>query len=139
VFFTDSNTPSLSGCHGLPLGLTDTPNAKPGNCMYDAPGEYLSTYGINNSITLSDFCVLQSTTWSCAKSHGSTLTWVDVVFSRPDAEPFISSSKTGGYSSSYSQECVSLTAPGATTPRYVSVSTSGEINPAAACCGAACP
>jgi prepilin-type N-terminal cleavage/methylation domain-containing protein len=139
IFFTDTNPVSTTGCHPAPLGLTTTPDAKPGNCMYDAPGEYLSTYNVNNGVTISDFCVLQSTTWSCAKSHGSTLTWMDIVFSRPDAQPFFSSSKTGGWSSSYAQACVSLTAPNATNPRYVSVSASGEINPTAACCGAACP
>ncbi len=137
IFFADSYPPIGSSglCHPPPSGDAYAPDAKPGNCTYDPSNDVtVNTYNLNNGITIANFCVHDSSTgsWSCAASNGSTLSSADVVFSRPNPDPFISAN--GGYSPSYDEMCLALAAPSGNAERFVSIYPSGEIDPNATSC-----
>ncbi len=133
IFFEDSYPPlpQSSACHPNTLG-SDTPAAKPGDCVYTLGRDIqTSTYSLNNGITIADFCVRNGSSWSCANSHGAGLSSLDVVFARPNPTPFMSAN--GSYVSGYNEACLSLTSSSGGA-RYVSVSASGEIDPHAVSC-----
>lgn len=134
VLFSDAYpAPSTSSvCH--PITDATTPDALPGNCSYDAAqGERITSYLLGNGLTISDFCAQTSGAWSCANSHGSTLSSLDIVFSRPNPEAFMS--VNGSYSVLFpaTNACITLSAP-AGGERYISVSQSGAITASAASC-----
>lgn len=131
VFADTYPAPSTTSvCH--PIFDASAPSALPGNCVYDgAYGEQIITYKLNNGITISNFCTLSRGDWSCATGNLVTL---DVVFSRPNPDPFVS--VNGQYAASYpvSEVCLSFTS-NTGGARYVSVAASGAISAGAASCG----
>ena len=132
TFFADTYpSPSTnSQCH--PTADTSAPNAQPGNCSYDsAQGEQVTTYRMGNGITISNFCVDVLGSFECAQ--GGDLTVLDIVFARPNPDPFMS--VNGVYEASYpiSAACVTLTSPQGGA-RFVSVGASGEITANATSC-----
>jgi len=102
-------------------------DAQPGNCNYD-PGQdvVVSSYALGNGITVSDFCAISSGTWSCANSGSGNLTSLDIVFARPNPDPFMS--VNGVYSSSLpvTNACITVASPQGGL-RFVSVLASGKI------------
>lgn len=130
VFADTYPGPSTSSvCH--PTLDASAPSAQPGNCIYDPEqGERIITYKLNNGITISNFCTYALGSWSCATGNLSTL---DIVFSRPNPDPFVS--VNGQYSSSYpvTQTCLAFTSTGGGA-RYVSVAASGAITATATSC-----
>ncbi len=139
TLFADTNSPSVDGCHSIPLasrGVTDAPDAKPGNCVHDT-GELVTTYALGNSITVSDFCAFGSGSWSCAHSNGKVLSSLDVVFSRPNPDPFIS--VNGTYvTPPMTAVCIRVTSLQGGF-RHVSVSASGAITADASPNTSQCP
>lgn len=123
ILFAD-NTPSPSafGCHGLPPGGATAPDARPGDCMYES-SEGVTVYNLNNGITVSDFCAYVLGNWSCASTG---LTSLDVVFARPDPNPFINGNGT--------RACLTLTSADGSSHRFVTVSASGAISANATSC-----
>ncbi|MEK7179471.1 MAG: prepilin-type N-terminal cleavage/methylation domain-containing protein [Patescibacteria group bacterium] len=118
--------PSTSSvCH--PISDSSAPNAQPGNCSYEpSQGEKVTSYTLGNGIIVSDFCAYALGSWSCAYAHGGGLTALDIVFARPNPEPFMS--VNGSYSASFpiTAACFTITSPqeGA---QYISVAASGQI------------
>lgn len=120
-----------SACHPNPN--PSAPNARPGNCVYDAnQGEKVTGYTLGNGITISDFCAYTPNTlsWSCASG---SLTSLDIVFSRPNPDPFMS--VNGYYSATFpiTKACIALTSQQGGA-RFVSVAASGEITANASSC-----
>ena len=134
ILFADSYpVPSTSSiCH--PTVDVSAPDAKPGNCAYEPlQSETITKYTLGNGVTISDFCAKTSGTWSCATSNGLGLVSLDIVFSRPNPTPLMSTN--GNYSSIFpvTNACISLTSRSGGT-RFISVSSSGQISPTAASC-----
>lgn len=113
-----------------------TPDCKSGDYVYtgnDAPP--LQTYTFGNAITIKDFCTYNGT-WTCTYAHDGYSagdTSMDIVFSRPNPNPFIG--VNGAYSGTFpvTMACITLTSPQGTL-RYVSVSSSGQITANALSC-----
>ncbi|TSC71255.1 MAG: Protein containing Prepilin-type cleavage/methylation, N-terminal domain [Parcubacteria group bacterium Gr01-1014_49] len=124
LFADTSPAPNASNCHGLPAGGASAPDAKPGNCTYDT-GEKVMDYNLGNGITVSDFCAYSFGAWACAYAQGGGLTELDIVFSRPNPEPFINVNGT--------RACIALSSPQGGA-RFVSVGASGEITADASSC-----
>ena len=78
TLFADTNLPNAATCHGLPTGGASAPDAQPGNCIYDGASEQVTDYMLGNAVTVSDFCAYALGSWTCAASHGSTLTSLDM-------------------------------------------------------------
>ncbi len=146
TLFADTNSPA-DGCHPLPpasRGGANAPDAKPGNCFYDVsivnasgvPIERVTDYTLGNGITISDFCARGSGGWSCANSNGNSLLSLNVVFARPNPDPFIS--VNGAYSGLFTAACIRVTSPQGGF-RYVSVVASGAITADASPSTSQCP
>lgn len=125
TLFADSQpAPNANNCHGLPIGGASAPDAKPGNCIYDGPnsGEKVTTYELGNGMTISDFCVYTFGAWSCASEN---LLVLDVVFARPNPDPFINREGT--------KACLTISSPQGDS-RFISVLPSGAITVDASSC-----
>ncbi len=125
TLFADSQPiPNENNCHGLPIGGVAAPDAKPGNCVYDGPnsGEKVITYTLENNIIVSDFCVYTLGSWSCASGN---LLALDIVFARPNPDPFINIQGT--------KACLAISSSQGGS-RFVSVSASGAITVYASSC-----
>lgn len=132
ILFADRYpSPSTSSvCH--PTTDATSPSALPGNCAYDGDqSELVSTYELGNKVTVSDFCAQTAGSWSC-KSSGA-LSSLDIVFSRPNPAPFISSN--GLYSAAFpaTGACITLASSQGGT-RHISLAASGQISANAASC-----
>ncbi len=126
-------SPSVSSvCH--PINDVSAPNAQSGNCSYESgQGEKVTSYALGNGITISDFCAYSTSSWSCAYALGGGLSSLDIVFARPNPEPFIS--VNGSYSASFpaTSACLTVSSPQGGA-HYISVSASGQINANAVSC-----
>ncbi len=128
------SNPSLL-CHAPPPDPTG-PDALPGNCAYDSSqGERVSDYTLGNNITILDFCAYNGV-WLCTYAHdgySGGVSSLDVVFARPNADPFMSMNGSYNSSSPVTKACVTVTSPQGTS-RFVSVAQSGEITANAPSC-----
>lgn len=124
---------TFSVCH--PTADASSPEAKPGNCVYDSTqGEKIADYILGNGIYVKDFCAYAGS-WSCASTNGSTLTSLDIVFSRPNPDPLIATN--GAYSAvtPATAACLDIASPVAGgIDRFVSLGASGQIIANAASC-----
>ncbi len=109
-----------------------TPDCKPGDHVYTEGDTTVQAYKLGNGMTVSDICAYSLGSWSCA-SEG--LTSLDIVFSRPNPDPFMS--KDGSYSEDpafrVTAACLVISSPQGSS-QYVSVGSSGQINANAASC-----
>ncbi|MCX6787707.1 MAG: type II secretion system protein [Candidatus Kaiserbacteria bacterium] len=124
LFADTSPGPNASNCHGLPAAGASAPDAKSGNCTYD-PGEKVMDYVLGNNIIVSDFCAYSFGGWSCAYAQGGGLSSLDIVFARPNPDPFINIQGT--------KACLTISSPQGGT-RFISVAASGEITAKAPSC-----
>ncbi len=134
TFFADTYpAPStLSVCHFTndPSG----PDARPGNCTYEsAQGEKVVDYALGNGITISDFCANPGGSWSCAYANGGGLSSLDIVFARPNPDPFISVNGTYSDVSPATGACIAVTSPQGGA-HFVSIAASGQISANATSC-----
>lgn len=123
---------TLSICH--PTNNASAPDARPGDCVYEsAQSEKIVEYILGNGITVSDFCAYAVGSWSCAHSNGSSLSSLDIVFARPNPDPFMSAN--GSYSSAFpvTAVCLAITSPQGGA-HFISVAASGQIIASAASC-----
>lgn len=87
VFADVNQTPFYAEC---PLGLANTPEAKPGNCLYDGTSEILTTYHLNKGFRIHNFCGIRYS--NNARACGSDTQWsgLDITFLRPNTEAIMS-------------------------------------------------
>ncbi|MFZ3043507.1 MAG: type II secretion system protein [Minisyncoccia bacterium] len=126
--------PSTSSvCH--PTSDASAPNARPGNCVYEsAQSEKVSDYVLGNGVTVNDFCAYALGSWSCAHAQGGALSSLDIVFARPNPDPFISTNGSyPGAATAATAACLSLTSPQGGT-QFISLTSSGQITANAAAC-----
>jgi len=125
--------PSVSSvCH--PALDASAPSAQPGDCSYEpSQGEKVLNYTLGNGITIGDFCAYALGNWSCAGAHGGGLSALDIVFARPNPEPFMS--VNGSYTTTFpvTTACIILTSPQGGS-QYISVGSSGQITANASPC-----
>jgi prepilin-type N-terminal cleavage/methylation domain-containing protein len=114
-----------SVCH--PTDDASSPSAQTGNCAYDSnQGEQVITYTMGNRISMSDLCAYAGG-WSCG------LTSLDIVFTRPNPDPFISENGVYDAGSPVTRACITLTSPQGGA-EYVMVEASGAISANAPSC-----
>lgn len=119
-----------------PAASCTKPNCKPGNYAYTVGSDSLvRIYSLGNNITISDFCAY-TTSWSCTYAHDGAsggLTSLDIVFVRPNPNPFMSGNGIYSQALPITNACLRLSSTQGTA-RYVSVSLAGEISPIATSC-----
>ena len=89
-----SDTLRTQGVPGwCPTGAVGTPEAKPGNCLFDDAQEIVSTFNLNKGFSIGDFCgITPGGQKYCASTNLSTL---DIVYLRPNTESVITGTRTG--------------------------------------------
>jgi hypothetical protein len=110
-----------------PLGLPGTPEAKPGNCRYDAgQDQIVQTFTFERGFTMSDVCVKNGTS-----ALDCSVTGVDIVFMRPETRAVITAANGASYTCAELHIAAPGNAPIAT--RVVRVSQLGEISVGQSC------
>mgnify|MGYP001611851926 FL=1 len=125
-------SPNPSTCHGVPATGSDSPEAKYGNCQYDSSrSEKVKDYNLENNIYISDFCIYTLGSWSCTYAHDGAaggLTSLDIVFARPNPDPFINRNRNG-------KACIAISSrQDISRRRFISVTESGQITANASSC-----
>ncbi len=132
--FADSYPlPSASApCH--PATDTLAPDAKPGDCAYN-PGQEgppaATPFTLGNGMTITDFCVTYAV--GSPECASGSLTSLDIVFVRPNPQPYMSVNGTYAAGSPVTSACLALTSPQGGA-RFVSIALTGEINSSATSC-----
>jgi len=104
--------------------LCTRPDCKPGDHIYSAEDKLVQTYMLGNGITIADFCALpDQQQWQCLST--GDLSALDVSFSRPNPDAFITANSST-FVTSYTKACLVVMASNGAS-RFVSVAASGEI------------
>lgn len=122
ILFSDIDPPpSGLSCYGaLPPGGATSPDAKYGDCIYTAGSDIqASTYTLGNGIFIEDFCAYSVGAWTCANALGGGLAALDILFARPNPDPFINGDRTG-------MACITISSADGGF-RYIWVGTAGAI------------
>lgn len=126
TLFADT-APGLAAPANCPLGTPGTPEAKPGNCRYDAADGVVSDYSFSRGFTVTQFCGKAGLTKYCS-TDAAPLTTLDLVFTRPNTSTTISGLVNGSSLTSFS--CAEITLADATkqATRTIRISSIGEIS-----------
>lgn len=113
----------------FPAVSCTAPDCRPGDYVYTSGSDALmQTYTLGNGITVSDFCARLGATVACAYANGGGLTSLDIVFSRPNPDAFVTAN-----GSPYTDACLAVTSPQGGF-RYISVGSAGGITANASSC-----
>ncbi|MEJ0053930.1 MAG: prepilin-type N-terminal cleavage/methylation domain-containing protein [bacterium] len=140
-FYADVNpVPGISGnCHCADTNCAALPDAKPGNCVYDASygtpvrSELVSQYTFGSGISVKDFCGTAASGGAthCAAAAPNDLRALDIVFVRPNTQVTLTATQNNGTRLPLSQATVYLGA--GTGQRCVTVSAIGQVSVPLAC------
>ncbi|MBU6321362.1 MAG: hypothetical protein KGI78_01840 [Patescibacteria group bacterium] len=132
IFFSDSYPAAPSACHPTPPAGASAPDAKWGDCVYEAGQDSIvTTYALNNGLTVSDVCAYASGARYCVSA--GTLSRLDVTFVRPDPTPFMAKDGVYNASAPITSACITLTSPQGGA-RSIAVALTGEIDANVASC-----
>jgi prepilin-type N-terminal cleavage/methylation domain-containing protein len=111
------------------LAAAGSPDAKAGNCLYDAAsGEMAQTFTFGRGFTISSICGHSGVTLKCSP----TLTGIDILFLRPNTDSIVTGYTSGG-PIPLSDAQITLSAPGGAS-RYICVTSVGEVSVSATTC-----
>jgi general secretion pathway protein H len=128
-----SPTNSTTNNAWCPAGTPGTPNAKPGNCVYDGASELAHTYVFNQAYTQGFCAYLNGVSAGCSNSGGNLLKALDIVFLRPNTSTIMTATLSSGSEVQADTACIQVIAPGNAAVRYVKVTQLGEVSVAEAC------
>lgn len=125
--------PGLTGsaiCPGHPAATS--PDAKPGNCMYDATqNELVQTFTFNRGFTITNICG-RDTGGTIRCTSTGYLTGLDVVFLRPNTDSVVTGLTSGG-TVGLTDARITLQAPQGGT-RLICVTSVGQVSVASSTC-----
>lgn len=135
VLFADTNrsTTPLSTC---PAGTSGTPDAKPGDCVYQATDGLVQSYTFNRGFTVSRFCgttVGASPQTYC--SDGSPgISSLDVVYLRSNTTDAVITAQRSGSSVALAKAQITIASPDGGATRAICVTQIGQVSVAYANC-----
>lgn len=125
VIFGDTGGTSVLSASVCPVGTAGTPDAKPGNCKYDAGTDSIvQNYTFSRGFTISNICGKTSVGGTC-----TTVTALDVVFMRPETRAIL----IGPTNQSFVCAQMTVAEPTGGATRIVRVSQLGEISVGQTC------
>lgn len=128
VLYADtSGTPNFSNTI-CPRGSAGTPDAKPGNCRFEATDPIISSNSFSRGFYMGN---IRAKVSSGVGSTYTNLTALDVVFMRPETRAILTSPSSN--TTVYACAEVTIYAPGAASSRVVRVSQLGEISVGQSC------
>jgi len=119
-------TPAYTAC---PTGTANTPEAKPGNCVYDSTTEIVKSYNLNQGFTIMDFCgVMVSNGATVCGSHSGWAS-MNIAFLRPNTEAIFTGVTTSGVRHALQCAVIWIAPPGDTeSSRCIVVSQVGQVS-----------
>lgn len=120
-----NGSPPVATITWCPTGAAGTPDAKPGNCIYNsANGEQLRSFSMQRGYAITNICGYTGSATVCTGS--GNLTSLDMVFERPNTQSIL----TGVNGSIYTplvDACIQVSSPDRTTSRWINVTQLGEV------------
>lgn len=119
----DTNT-NGSWC---PTGTTNTPEEKPGNCLYDeAAGEVLTTYNLNRGFRIDEYCgILTNNNRACGGSYWRSL---NITFLRPNTEAVMTMRADNGSVAQLKCAVIWIAPPNGDNRKCIVVSQVGQVS-----------
>lgn len=112
TFFADSSPGASCG----------RPNCKSGDNVYTTGSDSIvQSYSIGNGIAVTKLCAFSSGSWTC-----EDISSLDIVFVRPNPEPFLSVNGTYSSASPVTAACIELSYT-QDSQRFISISSSGSV------------
>lgn len=136
VMFADVSRvapPDLSYC---PTGTANTPDAKPGNCIFDPTGnEVAQNYTFSRGFTITQLCGhAVGGTQHCSVGGAVTdLTGIDTVFVRPNTLSVVTGRRNAGNIPLLDAQ-IRISAPNNGGDRYLCLTQAGEVSVSATLC-----
>ena len=124
-----------------PAGTVGTPNAKPGNCIYDGSSRdgLVRTYAFNQAFT-EQFCAFNAGVAvgygglsSACPTSAPALQSLDVVFLRPNTSTIMTGTLTSGPQIQADTACIKVIAPDGAGYRYVKITQLGQVSVTGTC------
>lgn len=126
LLFADS-TRSLPTPAVCPVGISGTPEQKPGNCRFDASTDgIVERYSFSRGFSISGFCGRASGQRYCS-TDSTPVTTLDVVYARPNPAATMTGT-VGNTTISFSCVEVYITDPERAATRTIRLSNLGEIS-----------
>ncbi len=119
-----------------PMGTAGQPDAKPGNCRYDASGsEMVQNYTFSRGFTITQLCGRDTGGGRRCSDDTQTapLTSIDILFVRPNTTSVVTGTTAGG-SLQLRDAMLKLSAPNNAAARYICVSQAGQVSVATTIC-----
>lgn len=114
-----------------PTGTANTPEAKPGNCLYDGASETVTTYNLNKGFKVHDACGIRSDNNARVCLSLAGFTALDIVFLRPNTEAIMTMLTTAVPPAKAPLSCAVIwIAPptGASDLKCITVSQAGQVS-----------
>jgi hypothetical protein len=129
---SSSQTPSPTQC---PLGISGTPEARPGNCRFDPLDPIVKTYTFSKGYTIKKFSGKTSFGSVLASDSPSPLniTSLDIVFLRPNTRAVITGLNGNGILEVFTCVEISIAPASGTKIKTIRVSDLGEISVGQTC------
>jgi prepilin-type N-terminal cleavage/methylation domain-containing protein len=102
-----------------------SPDVKPGDGVYEV-SEQVTTHNLQNGIIIQNMCALAlpQNQWRCITGTPSSINSIDIVFSRPNADPSIR--RDGSKVQEASEACITIASPQG-GERSILVTASGQM------------
>jgi prepilin-type N-terminal cleavage/methylation domain-containing protein len=111
-----------------PTGAAKTPDAKPGNCLYDGASELAQTYTFNQGYAIGAFCGHTTLDgWVCSNGSSNPISTLDIVFQRPNTNTVMTVITTNNNALQADTACIKLQTPGGASYDYIEVTQLGEV------------
>jgi hypothetical protein len=137
ILFADTRA-TLGIPSNCPVGEDNTPEEKPGNCLYDTSGSppdgVVNTFTFSRGFNISDFCGVSSGTLYCAQSGSNRISDLDIAFLRSDTETALNAKRTSGSWLTLTSAAIYIESPDGSNTRAVCVSRVGQISIATSTC-----
>ncbi len=140
LLFADTNpvAPGDTANPDVCSGHTETsgPEAKPGNCMYDAVSEIVRTYTLNNGFKIKSFCGTPAGGGAerCSTSSSGALQALDILYMRPNTNSVIIGITNSSFPAPTSARVkltdatIRITSPDGVAERCIYVSQAGQVS-----------
>ncbi len=125
VTTAETGGPSPTWCPSMNPLILNTPEAKPGNCVYDGVSEQLASFNIGAGYSITDLCGVTSFGSYCTSST-SLPGSLNIVFMRPNTQTILTG-YLNGVAYHLSTACIKLSSPDGATSRMIKVTNLGQV------------
>lgn len=121
-------SPVTTPTNNCPPGTPGSPEAKPGNCRYDAGLDgVLQTYKLERGFLIRTFCGVRTSNGSTYCSDADDLRELNIVFRRPNTETIMAGNLAGSWIQ-LSGAAIYVSSPDQAAVRGICISSVGQVS-----------